>query len=83
MEGVVEPTAAPRVIPGVQGHAAAAFPRLHPDHQHLPWGPETAQPGPGQSCEAGSQPRGALGPPTSPQSSSALLSLLGTAPHLL
>lgn len=79
VEGVLEPTAAPRAVPGVQGHAAAASPSLHPDHQHLPWGPETAQPGPGQSCEAGSQPRGALGLPSPPHSSSALLFLLGTA----
>lgn len=82
MEGVAVPTAAPHAILGVQSCAAAASPNLCLDHQHLTWGPETA-PGPGQSMAVGSQPGGALVPPSPPHSSSALTSLLGTAPCLL
>lgn len=66
MEGVVVPTAAPCAIIGVQGHTAAASPGLHSGYQHLAWGPETAQPGPEQSREAGSQPGGAVGDPPTP-----------------
>lgn len=63
MEGVVEPTAAPHAILGVQGHAAAASPRLWLDHQHLAWGPDTSQSGPGRARRWGPSLRLSWDPP--------------------
>lgn len=76
MEGAAEPTAL-----SVRSLVSrATLPPL--SHLHIAWGPETAQPGPGQSWEAGSLPGGVLGP--SPlHSSSALIPLSGDCPHLL
>lgn len=50
VEGVEVSAAAPLGVLGVQGHNATERPRLPSCHQHLPWGPDTAQPLPFSSA---------------------------------
>ena len=74
MEGVVAPTAAPRAVLKVRGHAVSTWVTctLPGDQKQLSLG---------RAGWRGSLPGGALAP-SPPHSSSALVPLLGTAAHL-
>lgn len=62
-EGTAELTAVPHAVLGHQGHNATASPGLPLGHQHVTGESETAQPGPGESWEAGLPGWGCLGTP--------------------